>query len=116
MFLVVLLSTSSFAVPQGPRTFSSVLVQEVDTDEESKAAFGNSRFGTSILYSSLPDFSIDLSNFEEGDVVGEIVVEVESPDLVLTKATDPEGKLRERAEARRTGPRRPENRRGIVRR
>jgi hypothetical protein len=77
-----------------------VLVHEIDADPESRAAFGQSRFGGSLLSASLPEFALDLSNFEEGDVIGEIIVEVESPHLFLTKAKDPEGKLRERAENR----------------
>ena len=51
------------AFPQSPRKFSSVLVTEVDNlDPETKRAFGNG--ARSILYSSLPEFSLDLSNFE----------------------------------------------------
>ena len=51
------------AYPQSPRKFSSVLVTEVDNvDPETKRAFGNG--ARSVLYSSLPEFSLDLSNFE----------------------------------------------------
>ena len=51
------------AFPQNPKTFSSVLVTEVDNvDPETKRAFGNG--ARSILYSSLPEFALDLSNFE----------------------------------------------------
>ena len=51
------------AFPQSPRKFSSVLVTEVDNvDPETKRAFGNG--ARSVLYSSLPEFSLDLSNFE----------------------------------------------------
>ena len=36
--------------------------------------------------------------FQEGDIIGEIAVEVETPPLLVTKPKDPEGKLREKAE------------------
>ena len=51
------------AFPQSPRKFSSVLVTEVDNvDPETKRTFGSG--ARSVLYSSLPEFSLDLSNFE----------------------------------------------------
>ena len=47
------------------------------------------------------------SNFKEGDIIGEIAVEVETPPLLVTKPRDPEGKLREKeAEAREATERR----------
>ena len=44
--------------------------------------------------------------FKEGDIIGEIAVEVETPPLMVTKPKDPEGKLREKAEAREASERR----------
>lgn len=64
----------------------------------------------SILYASLgllPDNRLRLGPEDrpprEGDVVQEVVIEVESPVLLLTKPRDADAKIRERAEARRTG-------------
>merc|ERR1712018_68295 len=103
LFCVWIIANAVAAFPQNPKTFSSVLVTEVDNvDPETKRAFGNG--ARSILYSSLPEFALDLSNFEEGDIIGEIAVEVETPPLVVTKPKDPEGKLREKAEADRRRP------------
>merc|ERR1712066_701691 len=104
-FCIWMIASIAAAFPQSPKKFSSVLVTEVDNvDPETKRAFGNG--ARSILYSSLPEFSLDLSNFEEGDIIGEIAVEVETPPLRVTKPKDPEGKLREKAEAREASERR----------
>ena len=60
-----MIASIAAAFPQSPKKFSSVLVTEVDNvDPETKRAFGNG--ARSILYSSLPEFSLDLSNFEVG--------------------------------------------------
>ena len=62
-----MIASIAAAFPQSPKKFSSVLVTEVDNvDPETKRAFGNG--ARSILYSSLPEFSLDLSNFEVGDI------------------------------------------------
>ena len=45
-----------------------------------------------------------VSIFKEGDIIGEIAVEVETPPLLVTKPRDPEGKLREKEETRERRP------------
>ena len=87
----------SSGFPQTPIDSESVV--EVRDPVAKRLIFDNFRTqGRSVLYDSLPG----LNNFpKEGDVIADIVIEVESPVLQLFKPRDAGKKLKERAEARR---------------
>lgn len=61
-------------------------VNEVSDPEAKRELFNSFNNGRSILYQSLFP--------EEGQIIGEIVIEVESQPLVLTRPKDPEAKRR----------------------
>ena len=82
------------AFPQTP--IDSESVHEIQDPEAKRLIFDGFRTqGRSVLYESLGLFP------QEGDVVADLVIEVESPVLQLFKPRDAGKKLKERAEARR---------------
>ena len=81
-----------------PQRFTSSVHEVENPNPTLLTNFGRSR---SVLYESfLPPISLD--GLQEGDVVGEIVVEVESPPLIVRKPKNQQKKLQERAEARKS--------------